>query len=294
MTQWRRGRLFLQIFCFVLAGAFTQSLLAQTFHNATDDKDVVKNKLFPKNKKFEIVGPDFGVILNESYISTYLLHLGGTYYTSEEWGFGLDLAFAMANSDKFERTCIENFYNDPKYKVDEECAKGDPAANKQLQDSGGSANMGPAYVPIREVKMILTANATWNPLYGKQLFAHTATSYFDMYLTFGGGIARSDVYPKSTKLRDGRPSRALVINESNPAGTAATGADPSETTLYGEAGRPDPETQTNLVLMTGIGQKYHFLEHFNVKMELRNYILLGTESGFDTFFTLWGGVGMRF
>jgi outer membrane beta-barrel protein len=269
---------------------------AQSYENATSDKDVVKNKLFPKTKKFELVGPDLGIILNESYVTTYLLHLGGTYYVSEEWGYGLDLGYAITNSDKSERQCIENFYNDPLVRVKQECALEDPTSDEELLAPTNNANMGPAYVPIREMKMLVTAYATWNPLYGKQLFARTATSYFDMFINFGGGLAMSDYYRKSTALRNGKPARVAVVNEANPgAATAAAGANPvTEKDQYGEAGRPDVESQTNVVLMGGIGQKYHFLEDFNVKVELRSYTLLGTDSGFDMFFTLWGGFGMRF
>ena len=44
----------------------------------------------------------------------------------------------------------------------------------------------------------------------------------------------------------------------------------------------------------GIGQKVHFGKKCHAKAELRNHLVLGTPGGFDMFFTLWGGVGMRF
>ena len=44
----------------------------------------------------------------------------------------------------------------------------------------------------------------------------------------------------------------------------------------------------------GLGQKFHFMKRFHIKAELRNYTLLATPTGFDNFFTLWGGIGVRF
>ena len=37
----------------------------------------------------------------------------------------------------------------------------------------------------------------------------------------------------------------------------------------------------------------HFYERFYFKAELRNYTLLQTEAGYDTFFMLWAGLGAR-
>ena len=264
-----------------------QSVRAEEeYRKAVEGEDVVRNKLFPKKGRIELNGPDFGVILNQSYVNTFLFHGGLNYYFSEVWGFGAEFALAM-NRNKGERECIENFFNNPRKSAAPECGTED-----QVPEGG---NYGPAYVPIRELKYIIAGNAIWNPVYGKQIMLLRATAYFDVFVTMGGGLAFSDAYPKSSTLRNGKDSRG-VFPETGPGGP---GARPGETDsdgnlLYGETGRPDPVQASNPLVNFGIGQKYHFAKRFNVKAELRNYTLLGTESGFDNFFTLWGGFGMRF
>ena len=80
----------------------------------------IKNRMYPKRKTFEIAA-DGGAILNQSYIQSYLAHFSGTYFTSESIGWGVDFAMSF-NSDKAERTCVENFYNDPGRDLGTVCA----------------------------------------------------------------------------------------------------------------------------------------------------------------------------
>ena len=38
-----------------------------TYRKATEGKEVVKNKLYPKRKKVEISVPNLGIVMNQSY-----------------------------------------------------------------------------------------------------------------------------------------------------------------------------------------------------------------------------------
>ena len=293
---------------FVCEGAFAQS---KRFRKATEDDDeVVKNKLFPKKKKIELAGPDLGLILNQSYIQSFVLHANLNYYFDEEWGFTLEGLLAL-NADKAERYCIERFYNDFLNQVGSSCPVPgqDPAGPLYTTDGNGDpapikgASFGPAYVPIRELGTILTGAVVWNPVYGKQLAFLSNTVYFDLFLTMGGGITQSTYYPKQIVLRNGEISRGtapppdeindLLCTEGNIPG-ACPELDGSHNAFIGDAGRPDPVTESTPTITLGVGQKFHFKKRFNFKAEIRNYTLLGTAAGFDTFFMTWIGVGVRF
>jgi outer membrane beta-barrel protein len=263
--------------------------ISPSYRKASEGDDVVKNKLFPKNGKIEINGLNVGAILNESYLTTYLLHGGLTYFPSETWGFGIEGLFGSSR-DSDSRYCIEHFYNDPGGNVGPGCdyPRDAPGANIEGAEK---ANYGPAYVPIREVKYAVAATAIWNPVYGKQLFLLSATGYFDLFLTMGAGMLISDFYPLRTVLNNGKITRGSY--PADGSSDPIPGADAKETGSYGVLGRPASVRESTFMITTGIGQKYHFAERFNLKVELRNYLLVGTASGFDLFLTLWGGVGVR-
>lgn len=270
-------------------------LADDSYTKVTDSKDVVKDKLYPKKGRFEIAGPSLGLIMNQSYVNTYLIQGGAQYFPNETWGIGAEIMIGI-NSDKSERECIETFYMDPYSRIGPECgSQGDPGSD--LDPSLGG-KYGPAYVNIREIKYIAAANYIWTPIYGKQLFMLSATSYFDFFVIIGGGIVGSDFYAQRDTLNNNKAPRGEAVNKgtaTNPEFDISNyGADPSETDSYGVAGRPAPEAQTNLLLNLGIGQKYHFAKRFYFKAELRNFTLLGTPSGFDNLFALWGGIGVRF
>ena len=261
------------------------------YQKATEGNDVVRDKLYPKNGRVELNGPDFGLILNQSYVDTYLVHGGINYYFSETWGAGGEFALGM-NQDKGERKCIETFYIDPNNTIVPECgAQGDPDSDL----SSGGGKYGPAYVPIRELKYMFIANAVWSPIYGKQLFMLRNTNYFDLFFTFGGGLAMSDFYARRDTLNNGNaPSGDVIDNGGTKTIPDNIGASAAQSDSYGDSGRPIAESQTNLLVNVGVGQRFHFAKRFNVKVELRNFTLLGTQSGFENMFALWGGFGMRF
>jgi outer membrane beta-barrel protein len=266
------------------------SVFGQSYKKATRaDDDVVKNKLFPKKGRTELSVPNLGVIVNQSYINSLIFHGGINYFWSEEWGIGAEGLFSF-NSDKNERACIENFYNDPEYNVGAVCG---PPEN--LEGAAG-ANYGPAYVPIREVSNILAINGIWNPIYGKQLFFLSTTSYLDLFLTFGLGLTSSKFYPERTILRNGNRSRGPTPapgSGETPPGASPTQVDAEGLYSYGIDGRPEAEIQSHPTLVLGVGQKIHFMKRFNAKAEIRNYTVIGTDAGFDTFFAVWLGFGVR-
>ena len=305
-----KGTSFVSLICLSILLCNTTFAQSKRFRKATEDDDeVIKNKLFPKKKKIEIGGPDLGLILNQSYIQSFVIHANLNYYFDEEWGFTLEGTLAL-NSDKSERYCIERFYNDFLNQVGSSCpAPGqDPAGPLYTRDGSGApvpirgASFGPAYVPIRELGTILTGAAVWNPVYGKQLAFLTNTVYFDLFLIMGGGITQSTYYPQQIQLRNGNISRGTappedeisdICSEDNIPG-ACPELDGGHSAFIGDAGRPDPISESTPTITLGVGQKFHFKKRFNLKAEIRNYTLLGTAAGFDSFFMTWVGLGVRF
>ncbi len=255
----------------------------------SDSADNVKLKMYPRKNTVEVEA-NGGMIINQSYINSLLLNLGLAYHASEEWGFGLDYSIA-SNSDKEERSCIENFYNDPNSELADSCG------NRDAIDALGAntaASFGPAYVPIREIQNILSVNAVWTPIYGKQLIFMSLMSYFDLFFEMGAGMANSKFYPKMNILRNGNETRGTTKVKSNGTTDAKFGAKPSEEYAYGKDGRPDPEDQHNPLINLGVGYKLHFARMFHLNASIRNMTLLGTESSFENLFVLYVGLGMRF
>ncbi|RZA16534.1 MAG: hypothetical protein EOP10_24400, partial [Proteobacteria bacterium] len=108
----RLKRHFLLLLVSLLSLAQSPIALAADYKKATEGKEVVMGKLYPKNERFELSLPEVGIIMNQSYVNTLLLGGGATYFTSENFGFGIS-ASVGSNSDKAERTCIESFFYDP-------------------------------------------------------------------------------------------------------------------------------------------------------------------------------------
>jgi len=195
-------------------------------------------------------------------------------------------AMMASNTDKSERECLENFYNDPENVVSAECGDG--------SDLTGRANFGPAYVPVRQTNTLLGAHAIWNPVYGKQIILLRAVTHFDLYVLAGGGLAMSTFWKQQTQLKGTSRSNRGTFNADTTVSTGNPGAAVSESGLYGTEGRPDPESLTSIQGTFAVGQKYHFTKNLHARIELRDYLLLGTASGFDNFFALTGGLGFRF
>jgi outer membrane beta-barrel protein len=254
------------------------------YQRAGDGTEVVLRKTYPKKTRVEIEGTG-GLVLNQSYTNTMLFGAGVNYFWSEEWGVGVE-AMMASNTDKSERECLENFYNDPENVVSAECGDG--------SDLTGRANFGPAYVPVRQTNTLLGAHAIWNPVYGKQIILLRAVTHFDLYVLAGGGLAMSTFWKQQTQLKGTSRSNRGTFNADTTVSTGNPGAAVSESGLYGTEGRPDPESLTSIQGTFAVGQKYHFTKNLHARIELRDYLLLGTPSGFDNFFALTGGLGFRF
>lgn len=270
------------------------------YRKATEGRDVVMSKLYPKSERFELGLPAVGFVMNQSYVSTILLGADASYFLNETLGFSFVMNTAM-NQDKAERTCIENFYYDPSNEVGVACGKDNLKAADKNNDQ--FPRFGPAYVPIREIQQILIANAIWTPVYGKQLFSlGGTTSYFDLFLELGVGMAQSKFYKKLEVLKNGNLPRGVYMDPTapgnDPAEAAANndkiGALPDTPQFYGKAGRPPVREGSNPLLNLGLGQKFHFGHMFHVKIYVRNMTLLATDQGFENLFAIYGGIGLRF
>ena len=65
------------------------SLQAAEYKKATEGKEVVMGKLYPKNERYELSLPEVGIIMNQSYVNTLLLGGGVSYFFNESLGFNL-------------------------------------------------------------------------------------------------------------------------------------------------------------------------------------------------------------
>lgn len=262
--------------------------LAETYQRAADGEEIVLEKLYPKSNRPEI-NVDSGMILNQSFVDTTLFRIGGLYYLSESWGLGFSVSRAQ-NKDTDERLCIESFYNDPEKELSSVCAHQDDSdeiANAR------KANMGPAYVPIREIRDLYLVESVFSPTYGKQIFLLGIVSHFDFQIKLGAGLSRSIFYRQRTTIKgdDSRPARGSFSDEDE---TENPGVSWEETDKYGTAGRPDPIYQTNFVLAPALVQKFYFADRFSWNVELGSLFILGTPDGFDFLLTISSGMGIRF
>jgi outer membrane beta-barrel protein len=287
----------------LLYGLWQSPLQAADYRKATEGRDVVMGKLYPKAERFEVSAPQIGFIMNQSYINTFLIGGSATYFLNENLGFSLDVSSGV-NNDKPERFCIENFFYDPKNEVGVAC--GDVSLLKGTDvDNDQFPRYGPAYVPIREIQQVLLGNVVWTPVYGKQLIYLSSTSYFDLFTELGLGIVGSKYYPKQEILKNGNLPRGVYIDPdpnrvppNDPAQAAANnakiGALPDQPQFYGIGGRPNAQAGNNVVLNLGLGQKFHFGKMFHIKVYVRNMTLLGTDQGFENLLAFYGGIGVRF
>ncbi len=262
----------------------------------------VLGKLYPRERKFELTLPVVGLIPNQSYIDSMALAGQAAYHFTERWGVQLEGSWVF-NYDREERYCLEHFYNDADNSVVPDCPERGDDITAPLKDQNGNsvkgANFGPIYVPVRELKSLLTASALWNPVYGKQIAFLSFVSHFDLFLLAGGGMAVSDFYPESQYLKNG------TISHGNPPadfeggcptsiGICPLDARDNYLDMIGESGRPESVREMHPVVTFGVGQRFHFLKHWLVKAELRNFTLYSADLGVEAFYMLSLGTGVRF
>ena len=321
---------FLIILCFLNS----RSLYSRNF--TTDTDATVLHKHYPKKYRVEIL-PTATMLLNQSYISTYFIGGQLSFYPSEAFGLHLEGSFGF-NQDLPSRHCLETFYNDPSTKKELKYVCGynllqekgivqtnSPEARKAIGDhilaqNATLASLGPAYVPIRELSMLIALTASWNIIYGKQLAFMKFTNYFDLYLKFGGGLALSNYYPAQIAVKggDGRKYRThSVQSNTTPTecdksyGVCVSGTNKAANweDLIGTAGRPEAQKEISPLVTTALGYRFHFLKRLHLSTEIRSYLLIGTQKNrevkensdqtstfvqyFEHSFMISGGLGFR-
>lgn len=258
----------------------------------TESSEVVMEKLYPKAGHLEL-GLEMGSFLNQSYVDTTLYKISIRYWLTETWGVNLGLAMG-ASKDKFERECIESFYNDPKANVDAQCMSQDGGAGLEAD---ADANLGPAYVPIREIGQVATVEAVYGIMYGKQIYFLGAVNHFDILLKFGAGLTQSRYYEERTHIRGdpSTPSRGGFSDEEG-AKNPGTGTEPGSdgARRYGSEGRPDPRDETHATVSLAVAQKFYLARRVSVDVELANYTLIGTDTQFEPYLAISAGFGVRF
>ncbi len=282
------ANLFLVHATFVAILALCPVAFAEGYQKATDLEDIVLEKLYPKSGRLE-VNADIGIVLNQAFVDTTLFRASASYYLSESWGLAFS-AIKAQNKDTEERLCIESFYNDPDKELSNVCASQDSTNDITTAEK---ANMGPAYMPIREIEDIFLVESVFSPNYGKQIFFLGVVSHFDFQIKIGAGLARSTYYEQRNTVKGelSRPARGAFSDE-EPA--TNPGISHKETDKYGTPGRPDPIQQTNAVLAPALVQKFYIADRFSWNAELGSLFILGTPGGFEYLLTISTGVGVRF
>jgi aldehyde dehydrogenase (NAD+) len=278
------------------------------YRKSVEGNEVVKDKFYPKGGRFQLNGTG-GFILNQSFITTALFGLSGTYHF-DEW-HALNLEVSLGRSfDKADRACVENYYLDSEYanlngSVYDRCPVKEPATkdaaepglgNKDperlKQDPNYYDNRGPfqknaAYMPIRDLNTLIAANYQWTPVYGKSLFFLSRVVYLDFYLNAGLGVAMSQFYPLKDKVTDSNGQE----KDMKEVGTS----DPDQ---YGIKGRPQPIAQTSPMASFAIGSRFFMARKYLLDIQLKNFSIIGSNGRGGTDFSaplaLTGGFGILF
>jgi hypothetical protein len=258
---------------------------------AGDSDDVVLRRLYPKTRTVE-VGAGAGWLLNPTFVETSLATLRFRYHWSEAWGLGLDIGAARTR-DRNERRCVETFYNDPLHEAGASCSADDGGASLEESEH---VNLGPAYVPIRELRGLVALYGDYTLGYGKQILLLGATSHFDLRVRAGAGDVVSDFYEERRTVR-GHPERPSRGDPDGDGGAAKAGVEPGEADgdglLYGDEGRPAPRRETTPALYLGLAEELHVARRFFVSAELAAYAMTSAERGFEPFLVAELGLGLR-
>jgi aldehyde dehydrogenase (NAD+) len=328
-SQSLRNTLFVAFAAMGLAIATLPKAMAADYKAAVEGNEVVKGKFYPKQSRLQLNALQGGMILNQSFINTYLYTASATYHINEWHAVSVDAFFGFSQ-DRDERTCVENFYFNEERAANagavESCDRTgataattpssesepmpsnvkDTAAWTEEKGKRGPFHRKPAYMPIREIKQMYGVNYQWTPVYGKALWFMSAVGYLDFFLNAGAGIAISDYYPRLAETScftkyDDATSMTKTCDIKNEGTSDPDG--------YGKAGRPKPEAQTSPMVSLGVGSRFYLgrvpgknpgttAAAFLGNLELRNYTVIGSgtsgDSGLMNFFGLWGGMGVMF
>ena len=261
------------------------------YQKAVEGNDVVKGKLYPRQGRWH-VGLAGGAILNPSFVDTMLFGASVGYHFSD-W-HALHIEGIMGRStDRSERTCVESFFFNDKMAQEkgnatsvcdpENVYKPDSSRDPPVDDKTENPDVfrkKPAYMPIRKIDMMVTANYQFTPVYGKALWFLSSVSYLDFFLNAGLGFAKSTVWP----LKDTN-SQGEKVNDKGVTNNNETGI----------AGRPPAESTLSPLVQLGIGNRFYFAKNFTVEMHFRNISIfaLGGKGQTELLnLALWGGVAM--
>lgn len=324
-----RHTLFALLCAFGLTFGLNNKVQAADYKSAVEGNEVVKGKFYPKQSRFQVNLLQGGMILNQSFIDTFLYSAQATYHINEWHAISID-ALVGFSVDRDERDCVENFYYDTERATNagakEFCDRKNeqPATTSSSDDEPmptrikdqaswtteksqrGPFQRKPAYMGIREIKQMFGVNYQWTPVYGKALWFMSGVGYMDFFLNGGAGIAISDYYPRQTSTlcyaTYNQPSSGEATCDIKTQGT-------SNPNGFGKAGRPKPEQQVSPAIALGMGSRFYLgrvpgrsanttAAAFLANLELRNYTVVGSapagDSGLMNFFGLWGGLGMMF
>lgn len=312
-----KAPLLASLFLCGLYASLPERALAAAYERAVEGADVVKGKLYPRAGKFQVNFAQGGLVLNQSFLDTYLINGGATYHFNEWHAVNVEGFFGIS-ADRDARQCVESFYFDTARakRYDPNFVPCNPAkrtasglgATYQLpagqtepvpteyagsadklarfeesKKRGGPLHRKPAYMPIRQVDYMFGVNYQYTPVYGKALFFLSSVGYLDFFVNGGLGLAMSTYWPKKDKN-----SRGEDIKLAGTSGDAE----------YGFEGRPAAQSQTSPTLQLGLGTRFFFLKNFLVNAELRNVSIVGSDglggTEFNNFFALYGGAGIMF
>lgn len=292
-----------------ISGALIPQPAKADYRKSVEGNEVVKGKFYPKKGRFQMNGSG-GFVLNQSFVNTFLFG-GSLTYHFDEW-HGIHFEGLMGKSfDKQDRTCVENFYLDPEYAgyhgESLPCYQG-PAASAPKNAKDKEPNTRPwnedkfndnpktyenrrpfqknaAYMPIREIGALLSANYQWTPVYGKSLFFLSQVVYLDFYLNAGLGVTLSNFYKLQETFTD---ANGKTVNMKD-VGVV-------EDEQYGMAGRPTPIAQTSPTANFAIGSRFFMARKILLDVQLKNYSIIGSDgrggTDFSTPFALTGGLGL--
>lgn len=300
-----------------LAGALSSKSAHADYRKSVEGNEVVKGKFYPKKGRFQLNGGG-GMILNQSFINTFVFGGSATYHFDEWHAFNAEFLLGKS-SDKSDRTCVENFYLDDDYAKRNAGEIGSAffapcpqnlaqaqlkEADKLPVDSGEKDTVktdknpkyyekrapfqkNAAYMPIREINTLLSANYQWTPVYGKSLFFLSQVVYLDFYLNVGAGVVMSNYYPLKDTLTD---------DNGNTVNMKDVGTVNKE--QYGMEGRPQPLAQTSPMMSLALGSRFFMARKYLFDIQLKNYSILGNDGRGGTELTaplaITGGLGILF
>lgn len=229
-------------------------------------RPVILNKMYTKFNKVEFGLANVDFLLNHSYIDT--LYVGGSisYFFSDEWGIELNGGYAFL-ADKPTRYQLENWFDPHRAK------NYDPAAKRYT----------PIYPDLVENQFQVAANIVFTPFYAKQLIFLTLQTYFDTFFTLGGGVNQLVYYPSFNWAKEDTTLSAeeWPTNEEGKVDIENAGYSAGKSERYGEAGRnyfyqtfAAPRKQMAPTFNIGFGQRYFFLQRFNLRFDLKDYVIV--------------------